>query len=158
MRIVLGLMLVRITCSTAPDPRRRCNWYLERHPNAVDESVPHSLTVRFQKHARGEVFALDRTDAKGWTTASSTILYFDGKARDYRDGTCSGTQSPRRVDRQTIEILQRCAKGESTRLVRRAGGGLRELILDISEQHPDRRMLRRHLILGDNASILKLEA
>ena len=118
---------------------------------------PHSLTVRFQKHARGEVFALDRTDAKGWITASSTILHFDGEARDYRDGTCSGTQSSRRVDLQTIEILQRRATGESTRFLRRASGRSRELILDISEESPDSRVLRRHLILGDNAAILKLE-
>ena len=157
MRIVVGLMLVRITCSTAPDRAADSIGIWNVSPMRSMNPYPHSLTVRFQKHARGEVFALDRTDAKGWITASSTILHFDGEARDYRNGTCSGTQSSRRVDRQTIEILQRCATDESTRFVRRASGWSRELILDISEEHPDGHVLRRHLILGDNAAIRKLE-
>ena len=42
---------------------------------------------------------------------SSTILYFDGKARDFQDSTCSGTQSSRRLDARTVEILPTCAAG-----------------------------------------------
>jgi hypothetical protein len=38
----------------------------------------------------------------------------------------------------------------------KASGRSRELILDISEEPPDGPVLRRHLILGDNAAILKL--
>ena len=129
MRIVLGLVLVRITCCAAPDRAADAIRIWNVSPMRSMNPYPHSLTVRFQKHARGEVFALDRTDAKGWITASSTILHFDGEARDYRDGTCSGTQSSRRVDRQTIE---RCAMGESTRFVRRASG--RSRVVDSRHQ------------------------
>jgi hypothetical protein len=156
MRIVLGLVLVRITCCAAPDRAADAIGIWNVSQMRSMNPYPHSLTVRFQTHAKGEVFALDRTDAR-WITASRTFLYFDGEARDYRGGTCSGTQSSRRVDRQTIEILQRCATDESTRFVRRASGWSRELILDISEEHPDGHVLRRHLILGDNAAIRKLE-
>ena len=46
----------------------------------------HSLIVQFQKHHRGEVFALDKTDTKGRSTISSTILDFDGKPRVYTSG------------------------------------------------------------------------
>ena len=120
MRIVVGLMLLRVGCCAAPNRAADAIGIWNVSPMRSMNPYPHSLTGRFQKHVRGEVFALDRTDAKGWTRTFSTILYIDGKARDYWDGTCSGTQSSRRVDRQTIEILQRCATGESTRFVRRA--------------------------------------
>jgi len=86
MRIVVGLMLVRITCSTAPDRAADAIGIWNGSQLLSMNAYPHSLTVG------------------------------------------------------------------------RAGGRLKELILDISEQYPDSRVLRRHLILGDNASILKLEA
>ena len=86
MRIVLGLMLVRITCSTAPDRTADAIGIWNVSQLLSMNVYPHSFTVR------------------------------------------------------------------------RTGGRLKELILDISEQYPDGRVLRRHLILGDSASILKLEA
>src|SRR5262249_31949964 len=58
---------------------------------------PESFTVRIEPHARGEVFTLDKTEEDGRATTSSTILYLDGKPRDFQDPGCSGTQSSRRV-------------------------------------------------------------
>ncbi|MGH9657810.1 MAG: hypothetical protein ACRD96_04645 [Bryobacteraceae bacterium] len=106
-----------------------------------------SLTVRFEPHSKGEVFTLDRTDGDGLITTSSTILYFDGKPRDFQDPGCSGTQSSRRVDSRIVEILRKCASGESTRLVRRLSAQPKELILEVTEQQPDGRRFERRLVL-----------
>ncbi len=76
---------------------------------------------------------------------SSTILYLDGKPRDFQDLGCSGTQSSRRVDNRTVEILRTCA--EWTRFVRRLAARAKELILDITGQHQDGRRFERHLVL-----------
>src|SRR5690242_17480913 len=70
------------------------------------------VTVWTEPHAKGEVFTLDRTELDGRTTNSSSVLYFDGLAREFQDFGCSGTQSSRRADDMTVEILRRCGRGE----------------------------------------------
>jgi hypothetical protein len=99
------------------------------------------LVVRFEPHAKGEVFTVDRIGGNGRTTTSSTILYFDGKARDFEDGACAGTQSSRRVNSRTVEVLRQCANGEWTRFVRT------ELILEITGQRVDGRRFEQRLVL-----------
>jgi hypothetical protein len=111
------------------------------------DTQPKSFTVRIEPHAKGEVFTLDRIEADGRTTISSSIVYLDGKERDYQEPGCSGTQSSRRVDSQTVEILRKCASGEWTRFVRRSALQAQELILDITEQYPDGRRFERRLVL-----------
>jgi hypothetical protein len=86
---------------------------------------------------------MDTIHDDGQVTTSSTILYFDGKPRDFQDLGCSGTQTSRRVDNRTVEILRNCAGGEWTRLIRRSTVRPKELILDISEQSNGRRSERR---------------
>jgi hypothetical protein len=112
-----------------------------------EDSYPKSLTVRFESHARGEVFTLDRIDQYGRVTSSSTILYLDGASRDFQDFGCSGTQSSRRVDSQTVEILRTCANGGWTRFVRRLAAVPKELVLEITEQNNGGRRFERRLIL-----------
>jgi len=106
---------------------------------------PKSLTVRIEPRARGEVVTLDRTEVNGQTTSSSMVLYLDGVARDFQLGECSGTQSSRRIDSQTIEILRNCGASAWTRLVRRTAPK-NELVLEISEQHADGRRFDRRLV------------
>ena len=106
-----------------------------------------TLTVRFEPHTKGEVFTLDKIDGDGRITTSSTILYLDGKPRDFGDTHCSGTQSSRRVDSRTVEILQKCSSGEWTRFIRRLAMQPKELVLEITEQHTDGRRFERRLIL-----------
>src|SRR5579863_4382711 len=108
---------------------------------------PKSITIRIESHAKGEVFTLDRIEADGRFTTVSTILYLDGKPRDFRDPGCSGTQSSHRVDSQTVEILYRCANGDWIRFVRRSSGGPNELVLEVTEQQADGRRFERHLVL-----------
>ena len=67
------------------------------------DTRPKALTVRIEAHARGEVFTIDRVEADGRVTTSSTILYFDNAARDLEERGCSGTQSSRRVDGRTVQ-------------------------------------------------------
>ena len=105
------------------------------------------LTVRVEPHPKGEVFTLDRTEPDGRITSSSTILYFDGRARDFQDFGCSGTQSSRRVDGTTVEILRECGMGEWTRFVRRSSAKPNELVLEITEQRADGRRFERRFIL-----------
>lgn len=105
-----------------------------------------SVTLRIEPHPRGEVLTLDKVAADGRASTFSTILYFDGKARDFHGSACSGTQSSRRLDSRTVEILRECESGRQIRLVRQAAGpGV--LILDITEQQRDGRRSERHLIL-----------
>jgi hypothetical protein len=106
-----------------------------------------NITVRFEPHAKGEVFTLDRTGGDGRITTSSTVLYLDGKPRDFEDLGCSGTQSSRRVDSQGVEILRTCASGDWTRFVRRPGAQPKEMIIEITEQHSDGRRFERRLLL-----------
>ena len=106
-----------------------------------------TVTVRIQPHTRGEVFTLDTLAEDGRASTSSTILYFDGKARDFQDSTCSGTQSSRRVDSRTVEILRECANGGHRQLIRRSTVEPGVLILEIIEQHRDGRRSERRLVM-----------
>lgn len=92
------------------------------------------VEVKFEPHSRGEVFTVERVHANGRATTSSTILYFDTLPRDFQDSDCSGTQSSRRLDNTTVEILRTCADGRTMRIVRRFGEKPRELVLEITEQ------------------------
>jgi hypothetical protein len=117
----------------------------------VGDTRPKSFTLRIEPHGKGEVLTLDRIEADGRTTTSSSILYLDGKERDYRGPGCSGTQSSRRVDSQTVEILRECASGEWTRFVRRLSAQSKELVLEITEQHPNGRRVERRLVLEEQS-------
>lgn len=77
----------------------------------VPDPRPKSITIRIESHPKGEIFTLDRMEADGRSTTVSTILYLDGTPQDYQDPRCSGTQSSRRVDGRTVEILRTCANG-----------------------------------------------
>ena len=115
-------------------------------------AAPYSdlVAVRFAPHAKGEVFTLDRMDADGHATTSSTILYFDGQPRELQDSGCVGTQSSRRVDRRTVEIVRTCVDGQRIRFVRRSAGP-KDLVLEINAQQPNGRRLERRLILTKQA-------
>ena len=100
--------------------------------------------LRIEPHAKGEVFTLDTLTSDGRASTFSTILYFDGKPRDFQDSSCSGTQSSRRVDGRTVEIVRECSGGAQIRLVRRAAQpGV--LILEITEQQRDGRRSEQRL-------------
>jgi hypothetical protein len=104
------------------------------------------LTIRIEPHIRGEVFTLDTVAADGRASTFSTVVYFDGKSRYFKDSACSGTQSSRRVDSRTVEILCECAGGRQVRLIRRAvQPGV--LVLEITEQHPDGRRSEQRLVM-----------
>ena len=83
------------------------------------DTPPKSLTIRIEPHAKGEVFTFDRVEVDGRATSSSTILYLDEKPRDFQGFGCVGTQSSRRVDRWTVEVVRTCATSEWTKFVRR---------------------------------------
>src|SRR5215469_5818314 len=106
---------------------------------------PKSITIRIESHAKGEVFTLDRIEADGRATTSSTLLYLDGKLRDFQDTGCSGNQSSRRVDSRTVEILRTCANGDKIRFVRRLSAQPNELLLEITEHQAGGRSFDRHL-------------
>ncbi len=105
------------------------------------------FSVRFEPHSKGEVFTLDRVDHDGRSTTSSTILYLDSKPRNFQDFGCSGTQSSKRVDSRTVEIIRACDSGERTRFVRRLSANPKELVLEITEEQPDGSRLERRLVL-----------
>jgi hypothetical protein len=111
------------------------------------DTRPRSLTLRIEAHAKGEVFTLDRVEADGRNTTFSTILYLDSEPRQFQDFGCSGIQSSRRLDGQTVEILRMCASGEWIRFIRRSTPQAKELVLEITEQRLDGRRVERRLVL-----------
>jgi hypothetical protein len=108
---------------------------------------PKSITIRIESHTKGEVFTLDRIEADGRSTTVSTILYMDGKPRDFEDSECSGTQSSRRMDSQTVEILRTCAGGGWIHFVRRFSAPPNELVLEVTERQAGGRIFERQLVL-----------
>jgi hypothetical protein len=106
-----------------------------------------SVTLRIEPHPRGEVFTVDTVAVDGRASTSSTILYFDGKARDFHDSDCSGTQSSRRLNSRTVEVRRECANGGHRQLIRRSAAQPGVLILDITAQHPDGCRSEWHLVL-----------
>jgi hypothetical protein len=107
---------------------------------------PKALTMRIENHPSGEVFTLDTVAEDGRATTFSTILYLDGKPRDFHDFSCSGTQSSRHLDARNVEIVRKCAGGRQVRFLRRnVEPGL--LIFEITEQNPEGRRTERRLVL-----------
>jgi hypothetical protein len=148
MRIIPLLMLLVTPCATLPTLAGDVFGLWSANPvTSTAGSSRERLTVRFEPHSKGEVFTVDRIDGDGRSTTSSTILYLDGKPRDFRGFGCSGTQSSRRVDSQTVEILRSCTNGEWTRFVRRSTIRPKELVLEITDQQSDGRRFERRLIL-----------
>jgi hypothetical protein len=89
---------------------------------------PKSLTVRIEPHARGEVFTLDRIERDGRAISSSSIF---GTPRDLQDFGCSGTQSSRWLNGQTMEIRRVCASIDWTWLLRQSAQNSKELTVEI---------------------------
>jgi hypothetical protein len=90
---------------------------------------------------------LDTVAVDGRASTSSTILYLDGKTRDFQDSAYAGTQSSRRLDDRTIEIQRECTKGGYRQLIRRSAVEPGVLILEINEHHSDGRHSERRLVM-----------
>ena len=103
--------------------------------------------MRIEPHGKGEVLTVDRIEADGRGTTSSTILYLDGAPRKFEDFGCWGTQSSRTLDNRAVEILRNCENGVSIRLIRRLAVQHRELVFDIEERHSDGRGFQRRWVL-----------
>jgi hypothetical protein len=131
-----------------PSPNPFGIWKMNRARSTLTgDAEAKDLTMRFEPHPKGEVFTLDKTGRDGRMTTSSTLLYLDGNRRSFEDRDCSGTQSSRRVDNQTVEILRTCVSGNWTKIVRRPGAQPKELIVEITEQHSEGRRSERRLLL-----------
>jgi hypothetical protein len=145
MRTTVLMLLLTMSGWADPTPG---TWAINWARSTVgSDPRPKSITIRIEPHAHGEVFTLDRIEADGRATTSSTLLYLDGKPRDFQDPGCSGAQSSRRVNSQTVEILRTCANGGWIRLVRRPSTQPNELVLEITEQQAGGRRFERHLVL-----------
>lgn len=147
MRIVLQSMLIFSTCLALHAWAADAVGVWKINPGRSTNAYNHTLVVRLEPHAKGEVFTLDQIDRTGRSTTSSTLLYLDGKEREFAGFGCSGTQSSRRLDTQIVEILRTCRSGESTRIVRRLSSDAKELVLEITEQQTEFRRFDRRLVL-----------
>ena len=149
MRTVLFLIVFTTACRA---DAMFGTWKMDVGRSKVTGSAPpKSFTVRIEPHAKGEVFTLDRIESDGRTMSSSTLLYFDGTPRDFEDFGCSGTQSSRRLDGQTVEILRVCASGGWTWLIRQAAVQSNEITLDITEKRGDRSHVEWRVVLKKQA-------
>jgi hypothetical protein len=141
----IAALLVLIGAASAAEPESGI-WKMNPvRSNFSGDTQPRSFTVRVEPHSKGEVFTLDRVETDGRATSSNTILYFDGVARDFQQGECSGTQSSWRMDSQTVEIFRNCGAGAWTKFVRRAALKT-QLVLEISERRADGRRFDRRLV------------
>jgi hypothetical protein len=144
MRILLGLALL----AGNGFGQAYGTWKMDAsHSTFTGETHPKSLTLRIGKHPKGEVFTLDRVEVDGRTTSSSTVLYLDGTPRNFEDSGCSGIQSSRRIDSQTVEVLRICKSGEWSRMTRRSWAQWNELVLKTVVHKADGRQFERHLVL-----------
>jgi hypothetical protein len=145
MRIGLLLLAGVISCGAESTFG---TWVLDPSRSTfAGDSRPKVLSVRIEPHAKGEVFTVDRTEANGQVTNSSILLYFDGAARAFEDDGCVGTQSSRRLDQVTIEILRQCRGGNSIKVVRQLQRQGAEMVLEITEQRAEGRGFQRRLVL-----------
>jgi len=142
MQVCLSLILLAASCS-AQQPFG--NWRLNVRRSTFGTAVPKLLTLRIEPHPRGEVLTLDRTELDGRASTTSTILYLDGNGRD-SDAGCLGTQSSRRLDDRTVEIVLSCAGGEWSRVVRRLAPDEKELMLEITERRPHGQQFEERLV------------
>ena len=113
MRILLVSTLLWATCFGQGLEGTSGTWKMNAARSTFAGGSPFkSLTVRIERHPKGEVLTLDRIETDGRSTSSSTILYFDGEPRRFDDFGCSGIQSSRRADERTVEIVRKVASGE----------------------------------------------
>ena len=111
---------------------------------------PHAteITLRIERHARGEVATLDRILPNGLAVTTSIILSMDGQVREFRGEFCTGTQSSQRLDDRTVEVRFQCQEGRSVRVRRRTSPESRDLILEISDQLPRTHEIQWRLVLN----------
>jgi hypothetical protein len=114
---------------------------------------PKSLTLRFEPHAKGTLFTVDRIESDDRATSSSTILYLDGKTRDFEDFRCIGKQSSRRTEHQGLEIVRHCMNGGGTRIEIQTTGHPNELVLVILLQDAAGNHSEEHLVFEKHALI-----
>ena len=123
-------------------------WQLNPGRSTLSGSVaPRSLVLRIEPHRKGEILTVETVETDGRRTSSSSILYLDGTPRDFQDLQCSGTQTSRRLDSQTVEILRQCGSGKWIRFIRRSSANPNELVLEVTEQNSDGRRFERRLML-----------
>jgi hypothetical protein len=141
----MAALLVLVGASWAAEPEYGI-WKMNPvRSSSSGDSQPRSFTVRVERHSKGEVFTLDGVETDGRATSSSTILYFDGVARDFQQDGYTGTQSSWRMDSQTVEIFRNCGAGAWTKFVRRTALKT-QLVLEISERRADGRRFDRRLV------------
>ena len=144
MRILLESVLVAASCLG----QSYGTWKMDAALSTFNgETRPKVVTVRIEQHPKGEVLTMDRVEVDGRTISSSTVLYLDGVPRDFQDFECSGSQSSRRVNNDTVEILRACGTGKWVRLIRLSTPQRRELVLETTEQRADGRRFERRLVL-----------
>jgi hypothetical protein len=148
MRVLPVAMLVAATFFAEGVEGTAGVWKMNAARSTFAGGAPfRSLTVRIERHPRGEVFTLDRIETDGRTTSYSTVLYLDGEPRRFEDFGCSGIQSSRQVDERTVEIVRMCASGGWMRFLLRVSAKSNELVLEITEQSADGRRFDRRLTL-----------
>ena len=105
MSLMLATLLVRAVASDAEGSLGTWKMNASRS-GSTGSTQPKSFTVRIGTHPSGESFTLERTEQDGRITVSSSTLYFDAVPRSFEDFGCSGTQSWRRTDPETVEIVR----------------------------------------------------
>ena len=148
IRVLLVSTLLSATCCGQGLEANTGTWKMNAARSTFTGGTPFkSLTVRIERHPKGEVFTLYRIETDGRATNYSTILYLDGEPRRFEDFGCSGLQSSRRADERTVEIVRMCASGVWMRLLWRASAKANELVLEITEAAADGRRFDRRLTL-----------
>ncbi len=61
------------------------SWKMNPGRSTLVAPQPRSLIVRIEPHAKGEVLTLEKIERDGSMTSDSTILYLDGRLRDFQD-------------------------------------------------------------------------
>jgi hypothetical protein len=145
MRAIFLLKLMAVACQ-AQDAFGTWKMNPARSTFSAD-SHAREITLRIERHNKGEVVTFDRVFGNGQGRTTSLILYLDGESREFHGDACSGTQSSHRLDARTVEVQLHCRGRRTVRMIRRVPTEPRDLILEISEQTPDGRHTQNRLVL-----------
>jgi hypothetical protein len=145
MRFAALLILAGAAWASEPEPGI---WKMNPvRSTFAGNTQPRSFIMRLEPHSNGTVLTVDRIESDGRATSSSTILYLDGKHRDFEDFRCVGTQSSHRTAGRGVEIVRQCANGASTKVDIRPTTNADVLVLEITEQDADGRRSDQRLSL-----------
>jgi hypothetical protein len=148
MRVLLVWVLLSATCCGDGLESTSGTWKMNAARSSFAGGAPlKSLTVRIERHLKGEVLTLGRIEADGRTTNYRTVPYLDSER--HGDSRISAVPEFNRLGEPTSGRWRLCACARAGDGCASCGASAKsnELVLDITEQSADGQRFDRRLML-----------